>query len=378
MSSSPRTRPAPGTIVAGLVVVGVLLLIALAVAGGTDIAQVARNAIASMFPPAAATEQGDEISSLYTIVFVFAAIIFLVVEGLIIWTVIRYRRKPGDDELPPQTHGNNLAEIAWTVIPTLIVAFLFVISWQTLDKVDTTTAAAPGDVQVRAVASQFSWQFEYLAEDGQTVVARQVLAQGPGGGLVLPVGRTVHLSLKSNDVIHAFYVPRFLYKRDVNPDGENQFEFRLKADEAGQTYTGQCAELCGAGHRTMTFEVHAVTGAEYDTWLADLIEQANATPPPQGSGPPPAETLTISAQGLQFSTDALTAPADQPFAIDFDNQAAGVPHDVAIQDAGGLRFNGEDVTGPKKILYNIEPLAAGQYTFLCTIHPAMTGTLTVE
>ncbi len=378
MSSSPRTRPAPGTIVTGLVVIGVLLLIALAVAGGADIAQGVRNAINSLFPPAPATDQAQEISNLYTIVFLFAAVIFFVVEGLIIWTVIRYRRKPGDDELPPQTHGNNLAEIAWTVIPTLIVAFLFVISWQALDKVDTTTAAAPGDVQVRAVASQFSWQFEYLAEDGETVLARQVLAQGAGGGLVLPVGRTVHLSLESRDVIHAFYVPRFLYKRDVNPGHINEFEFRLKEDEAGQTYTGQCAELCGAGHRTMTFEVHAMTGAEYDTWLADLIEQANASPPPTGSGPPPAETLAISAQGLEFSTDALTAPADKPFAIDFDNQAPGVPHDVAIQDATGLRFNGEDVTGPKKVLYNIEPLPAGAYTFLCTIHPSMTGTLTVE
>ena len=115
MSSSPRTRPAPGTIVAGLVVVGVLLLIALAVAGGADIAQIGRNAINSLFPPAPATEQAEEISNLYTIVFLFAAVIFFVVEGLIIWTVIRYRRKPGDDELPPQTHGNNLAEIAWTV-----------------------------------------------------------------------------------------------------------------------------------------------------------------------------------------------------------------------------------------------------------------------
>ena len=87
--------------------------------------------------------------------------IFFVVEGLIIWTVIRYRRKPGDDTLPPQTHGNAIAELVWTVVPTLIVIFMFVISWQTLNAVDKSSADA--QTQVRAVAGQFQWQFDYLA-----------------------------------------------------------------------------------------------------------------------------------------------------------------------------------------------------------------------
>ena len=77
-----------------------------------------------------------------TIVFVIAAAIFFVVEGLIVWTVIRYRRKPGDDELPPQTHGHNLAEVIWTVVPTIIVIFLFFISWQTLNTVEARSNAA--------------------------------------------------------------------------------------------------------------------------------------------------------------------------------------------------------------------------------------------
>ena len=66
--------------------------------------------------------------------------IFIVVEGLIIWTVIRYRRKPGDDTLPPQTHGNNIAEFVWTVVPTILVIFMFVISWQTLNAVDKSSS----------------------------------------------------------------------------------------------------------------------------------------------------------------------------------------------------------------------------------------------
>ena len=375
MSTGPRTRPAPGTIAAGLVVIAILLLLALT-AGGTNIAQVFRDVVGSMFPPKPATIQAEEISALYNIVFLFAAVIFLVVEGLIIWSVIRYRRKPGDNELPPQTHGNNLAEIAWTVIPTLIVAFLFFVSWQSLNKVDAISATP--DLKVKAVAGQFQWTFVYLAEDGVTEQFRQVLSSGPGGGLAVPVGRDVQVFLQSQDVIHAFYVPRFLYKRDVVPGQLNTFEFHLKDDEAGQVFTGQCAELCGAGHRAMTFDVHAMAGAEFDTWLQSQIDKANASPPPPGSGGPPEATLDLSAAELSFSTNALEAPAGKPFAIKFNNTAAGVQHDVAILGDSGLLFDGENVTGPKEIVYQVPSVEPGSYQFLCTIHPQMTGTLTVQ
>ena len=127
-----------------------------------------------LYPPRAVTEEGAQIRELYTIVFLIAAAIFFLVEGLIIWSVIRYRRKPGDDTLPAQTHGNNLAELVWTIVPTIIVVFLFVISWQTLNAVDT--AAANPETRIRAVAGQFQWQFDYLSADGQTILYTQNLA----------------------------------------------------------------------------------------------------------------------------------------------------------------------------------------------------------
>ena len=102
----------------------------------------------SFFPPVATTSRAARSATSTTIVFVIAVAIFFVVEGLIVWTVLRYRRKPGDDELPPQTHGNNLAELVWTVVPTLIVIFLFFISWQTLNTVEATSTRP--DLQVRA------------------------------------------------------------------------------------------------------------------------------------------------------------------------------------------------------------------------------------
>ncbi len=114
------------------------------------------------------TSEGAQIRDLYTVIFLIAVAIFIVVEGLIIWTVIRYRRKPTDVDLPPQTHGNNIAEFVWTIVPTILVLFMFVISWQTLNEVDTSSPTA--QTKIRAVAGQFQWMFEYLDDSGANVV----------------------------------------------------------------------------------------------------------------------------------------------------------------------------------------------------------------
>src|SRR5919201_188334 len=160
MTTGSRSRPASGMIVAGVIVVAALVFLAAVVATGTNLLKLSQDIAGSMFPPPSATSEAREIRSLYDVFFFIAVAIFLVVEGLIIWSVVRYRRRPGDDELPPQTHGNNLAETIWTVVPTIIVIFLFVISWQSLNSVNAVSATP--EVKVRAVAGQFSWTFDYL------------------------------------------------------------------------------------------------------------------------------------------------------------------------------------------------------------------------
>jgi cytochrome c oxidase subunit II len=378
MSSSPRTRPTPGTVTAVSVVVLLIALAAAAVALGFDLPGAAQGFVTGLYPPVAVTTEGAQIRDLYTIVFLIAAAIFLLVEGLIIWSVIRYRRKPGDDTLPPQTHGNNVAELVWTLVPTIIVVFLFVVSWQTLNAVDT--AAADPETRIRAVAGQFQWQFDYLADDGQTVLYTQSLATGEDGGMAVPAGRTVQLTLTSQDVIHAFYVPQFLFKRDVVPGRVNQFDFTVNASDAGQTFRGQCAELCGTGHRIMLFEVHALSPADFDAWLDTRIAELNATPAPRPSGGA-GVTLELSALNVEFEQASLSAPAGAPFLILFDNKDNGVPHNVAIHKdspTGAEVFKGAIFNGPNKRPYDVPPLEAGTYAFVCTVHPTMTGTLTVE
>jgi cytochrome c oxidase subunit 2 len=359
----------------------------IAILNGGDLQGVAGRVVDSLYPPIAVTEQGARIRELYSIVFIIAVAIFFLVEGLIIWTVLRYRRQPGDDILPAQTHGNNIAEAVWTVVPTLIVAFLFVVSWQTLNVVDAVSANP--ETRIRAVAGQFQWTFDYLDDTGKNVRYTQLLPTGDGGGMAVPAGRTVLLSLESPDVLHAFYVPQFLFKRDVVPGRVNTFEFKVNAEDAGQTFRGQCAELCGAGHRVMLFEVHALAPADFDAWLAGKIAEANATPPPPPSGqpgasgePPPSgagPTLTLSALNVTYEQADLNVPAGAPFKIEFENKDNAVPHNVEIKDASGTSvFKGEIFKGVDKRTYDVPALAAGTYTFVCTVHPNMTGTLTAN
>ena len=283
MSSSPRSRSSQTAIFAlavGAALIGVILIL---LYYGVNVLQAGQEVLTGLYPPIAVTTQGAEIRNLYTVIFLIAVAIFLVVEGLIIWTVIRYRRKPGDDTLPPQTHGNNIAEFVWTIVPTIIVIFMFFVSWQTLNQVDTASAGA--QTKIRALAGQFQWQFDYLAQDGTTVLYTEYIPLSKdGGGMTVPAGRTVLLSLVSNDVIHAFYVPQFLFKRDVVPGRTNQFDFMVNASDAGQTFRGQCAELCGVGHSIMLFDVRALTATEFDAWLAEKVK-SNPPPAPSGAAP---------------------------------------------------------------------------------------------
>jgi len=369
MSTSPRKRPASEALVAGGVVVLLIAIIGLIFWSGAG---------AALYPPKAATIQGEEVSKLYDIVFAIAAAIFILVEGLIVWSILRYRRRPGDTDLPPQTHGNNFVEALWTIIPTIIVLYLFAISWQTLNTVDYTSVAngQQPDVQIHVIAGQFQFQFEYLDAQGKHL-ATQTKPAGADGGMAVPVGKKVYVTLSSGDVIHAWYVPRFLFKRDIIPGQTNHFEFTVDPAEAGNTFRGQCAELCGIGHNAMQFSVTAMTQADYDAWLAKLVETANATPAPAPSG---AATLTLSAKNIAFESKDLSAPADTPFVIAFKNDdPSSITHDVQIKDGSGKVLQTQDtIPGGTAANYQYTPLAAGTYTFFCSVHSNMTGTLTVK
>jgi cytochrome c oxidase subunit 2 len=324
----------------------------------------------------AGTEQGRDVRSLYDLILIPAGIIFVLVEGLIIWSVIRYRRR--DDALPVQTEGNRTLEIVWTVIPAIIVAGVFALSMQTLGKVDAKSADPAVVVDVKG--HQWYWEFAYEKE------AIDVSGIGGRPEIVLPVGKTIRFNLQSSDVIHSFYVSNFLFKRDVIPGVTNAFEITI---DTPATYSGQCAEFCGLAHADMTFAIRAVAQADYDAWVADQQRAASATPAASlapsaaasgGASAPAGPTLEVSASTpTSFEQNALSAPAGQAFSLHFDNKDPQVPHDVAVKDSSGkILFQGEIVTGPATATYPVPALQAGSYTFFCIVHPNMQGTLTVQ
>ena len=346
-----------------------------ALRGGLLLLLVGILAGCGMIPPEPETETAESVFTLYNIVFAMGVAVFLGVEGFIVYAIFRYRRR--DDRLPEQTHGNNLVEIIWTAIPTVIVLVLFVLSAITLGRVEARSPD-PG-LTIEVTGFQWQWQFHYLDDDGDA--ANDVTVIGSPAAppaLVVPVGEPIRLKLTSTDVIHSFYVPQFLIKRDMFPPGPgapvNELEFTVK--EAG-TYAGQCAEFCGDLHARMTFTVEAMERAAFDEWLA--ATRAGETPAP--SAEPSGPTLDLSADQLAFDTTELSAPADTGFQIHLVN-LEGLVHNVGIFDANGEKvFTGDPITGPDaEITYQIPPLPPGEYTFICDYHPVadMTGTLTVE
>ncbi len=353
MQLSPRVRSVVS--VAGLA--GLVLLL-----GGCS----------ALYPPSAASSQGADIRTLYGIFMAPMIAIFVLVEGLIVWSVFRYRRRKGDDELPVQTHGNNLLEITWTVLPTLLVLVLFFVSWQTLNKVDAEPANP--DVTVDVTGFQWQWTFAYPQ---YSLSYTGIGDQGPV--LVLPVDEVVHIRLHSNDVIHSFYVPDFLFKRDVIPGQVNNFDLTLK--DAGVTYTGQCAQLCGMGHYQMRFTVQTMTPAGFQSWVQTEQTKVRATPAPAAGGQAAGPTLRLSASTTSsFDRSSLSAPAGQPFAVVLTNRTAGAPHNFSIEDSSGkVLFTGLPLAQPgQTVSYSVPALPAGTYTFFCSVHPNMTGTLTVK
>lgn len=207
--------------------------------------------------PQPVTEQGRAAKGLYDTFTIIAAVIFVIVAGLIGFSIIRFRKKRGDEALPEQFHTNTKLEILWFALPQLIVIGLFIGSVLVLN--DTDRVSDETDVAVNVTSFQWGWRFEYEG----TSVSIESLPDSPAE-IVVPVGETVAFNLESEDVIHSFYVPEFFVKRDVVPGRTNRLEVVIA--EPG-TYTGRCAEFCGLLHDRMDFVVTAVSAGNFERWL---------------------------------------------------------------------------------------------------------------
>jgi cytochrome c oxidase subunit II len=183
----------------------------------------------------------------------WALLVFVLVEGVLIYAIFRFRGKPGDPE-PHQTHGNTTVEIIWTVIPALILAAIAVPTVRAIFQTNATPAQDALTIEV--VGHQWWWEFRYPEYNITTA-----------NEIHVPVGRTVSLRMGSADVIHSFWVPQFAAKRDVFANRESRMWFKAEVDG---DYPGQCAEFCGIQHGRMGYRIKAQKPAEFDAWVAHM------------------------------------------------------------------------------------------------------------
>lgn len=227
---------------------------------------IALLAVLAACAPEGATEQSGRVNDLYDFFAVVAAAIFVLVTGLIGWSIIRYRARATDEGEPPQIHTNVKLEVTWFAIPTVIVVVLFILSTGVLGDLDNDDNLTAGgrELVVEVDSFQWGWRFDY----GDGVVIES-LPEAPAE-IRLPVGRPVTFELTSADVVHSFYVPRFLVKRDAIPGRTNTIEVLVMREGV---FGGVCAEFCGLLHNEMDFNIIGVDEQTFEAWLESVREE---------------------------------------------------------------------------------------------------------
>jgi cytochrome c oxidase subunit II len=224
--------------------------------------------IVDWFPPLA-SKQAKEVSNLFDVLLVVSIPVFVLVEVVVLFCVVRFRQRPGQELMDgPPIHGDTRLEVVWTAVPALLLVGLCTYTFFVLRSIEK---AQPNTMVVNVQGKQFTWEFEYpqLAK-GKRFNAVQ---------LYLPVNRPVQFKVRTDDVIHDFWVPNFSIKIDAVPGITTTY--RITPNKVG-TYPIVCAELCGLGHSTMRGTVHVVTPGQFRTWIR--TQTAPPKPPPGATG----------------------------------------------------------------------------------------------
>jgi cytochrome c oxidase subunit 2 len=282
------------------------------------------------------TEFNRDIAWLFKILIYLGTFVFIFVESILLYTIFRYRRRSENDR-PEHVHGNTTLEIAWTITPAIILAFIAVPTVRTIFR--TQEKAKADALQVEVIGHQWWWEFRYPQYKITTA-----------NELYLPVGRTVSFSLRTQDVLHSFWIPQLAGKRDLIANHTNYVWFT--PDSVGeQPWNGFCAEYCGASHANMRFKVFTVTPAHFAGWIAhQQTPAAFGAVAPAAAGAPGAAVPTATA-----ATGSATSAANR----------------------AQIAANAQGSTGPASTV--VAPNAATTMnTPLHDLPPATAGAATVE
>ncbi len=247
----------------------------------------APSALADAFTPeSGGSPNGDDIDTLYKITLYIGIVIFLLVEGTLIWSLVKFRARR--DGVAQQIRGNTPLEIGWTVGAASILVVLTVVTFLYLDDIENPPPSGPNGLSaaagqfatvnqpdpprsggpfltIRVNGQQYIWRYDYPGD-------QQLFSYNE---MVVPTDTTVVLKIEASDVIHSWWIPKFGPKADAVPGYVNETWFKVPADRAG-IYRGQCAELCGPNHADMRAIVRAVPPDEFEAWAKDKREQIQA------------------------------------------------------------------------------------------------------
>ena len=281
----PRNLRLNRVVTAGLAAV---LLIALAACSG--------NYPNSTFHPT--TDVNRDLTGLWNTMMFWGTLVFVIVEAILIIAIVRFRRRPGGPEAR-HVHGNTIMEITWTLAPALILVFIAVPTVRTIFR--TQSKAVPTALQVEVIGHQWWWEFRY-PEYGITTANE----------LYLPYGRTVNFALRTNDVLHSFWIPALAGKRDLITNRTNYLWFT--PDSTGEAvFNGSCNEYCGASHANMRFRTFTVAPADFDKWVAGqkataIFPVAAPTAPAPGAPATPGASVGALAKPAAATSSVAIVP----------------------------------------------------------------------
>lgn len=245
------------------------------------------------------TQDAKAISDLYNFIFIFAVLMFVLVEGLLVFTAVRFRRRAAN-EAPVQVHGNSIAELTWTVLPGALVAVIFALTVNTMSQLTASGGlsnpvahvhaigdreaqarverAQKVDLVVEVTGKQWFWAYDYTDYDGLGAFGLSSGMANAGDELVVPAGKNVRLDMTSDNVIHAWWVPSLGGMRYVNPGDRSYVWFNIPDTGKPQVFEGQCNVYCGKDHALMLARVKALPEAEFRQWYSATAALKNQPP----------------------------------------------------------------------------------------------------
>jgi cytochrome c oxidase subunit 2 len=261
------------------------------------------------------TDFNRDVGHLFALLIGFGTVVFVVVESLLILTIVRFRRR-GAARQPLQVHGNTKLEIAWTLVPALILLIIALPTVRTTFR--TQALARPDALQIQAIGHQWWWEFRY-PQYTRTNAAGQVDTVVTANELYLPLGRTVNFALTSQDVAHSFWIPSLGGKRDLIPTHTNYLWFTPDSTTA-TAFNGFCAEFCGVSHANMRFRAFTVTPRQFVAWTEHQLSPAVFAIPAVTSLP--LSSVAFAGDSLPaYTIPAMRLPAD----VRFDASIRGDP-----------------------------------------------------